>query len=236
MVHARDRADEILSPSGFWARSTGSSTGFWPSGRAAWAPGPDGWSWPRPITRSPNTAYRLTRYRSRGPSPRHPSPACPWEPSRRPDPVSGCVIDAGVEGAPLVGARLARPAHRKGDIVSADGLRPADVDALLEGGAGVAVELCVGGADLIRVGRDRGRQHHGRGGPGRRPPETLIRNSFVGLGAGSDSAIVAAKRQAVAAAVARAGPGDALRLLGVLGGGEFVALAGVVLGAARSGR
>jgi nicotinate-nucleotide--dimethylbenzimidazole phosphoribosyltransferase len=35
--------------------------------------------------------------------------------------------------------------------------------------------------------------------------------------------------------VARAGPGDALRLLGVLGGGEFVALAGVVLGAARSG-
>lgn len=145
-----------------------------------------------------------------------------------------CVIDAGVEGAPLVGARLARPAHRKGDLVSADGLRPADVDALLEGGAGTAVELCVGGADVIALGEI---------GVGNTTVAAALAagllnadpQRLVGLGAGSDSAIVAAKRQAVAAAVARAGPGDALRLLGVLGGGEFVALAGVVLGAARSG-
>jgi nicotinate-nucleotide--dimethylbenzimidazole phosphoribosyltransferase len=144
------------------------------------------------------------------------------------------VIDAGVDGGPVAGARLVRPGHRKGDLVSSDGLRPADVDGLLEGGAAVAVELCAGGADLIALGEV---------GVGNTTVAAALAagllnadpDRLVGLGASSDSAIVAAKKQVVAAAVARAGPGDALRLLGVLGGGEFVALAGVVLGAARSG-
>ena len=144
------------------------------------------------------------------------------------------VVDAGVNGPPIEGARPARPRHRKGDLVSSDGLRPADVDALLEGGAAVAVELCAGGADLIALGEI---------GVGNTTVAAALAagllnadpERLVGLGAGSDSAIVAAKRRAVAAAVARAGPGDALRLLGVLGGGEFVVLAGAVLGAARSG-
>ena len=145
-----------------------------------------------------------------------------------------CVVDAGVDGDPLAGARLARPAHRKGDLVSSDGLKPADVDALLGGGAALAVELCAGGADLIALGEI---------GVGNTTVAAALAAGLLnadpqrlaGLGAGSDSAIVAAKKQAVAAAVARAGPGDALRLLGVLGGGEFVVLAGAVLGAARSG-
>jgi nicotinate-nucleotide--dimethylbenzimidazole phosphoribosyltransferase len=59
--------------------------------------------------------------------------------------------------------------------------------------------------------------------------------ALVGLGAGSDSAIVAAKREVVAAAVARAGEGDALELLGRLGGGEMAVLTGVVLGVAGAG-
>jgi nicotinate-nucleotide--dimethylbenzimidazole phosphoribosyltransferase len=63
---------------------------------------------------------------------------------------------------------------------------------------------------------------------------------LVGLGAGSDSAIVTAKRRVVEAAVDRVqGRPEIrhrpLRLLGALGGGEFAVLVGVILGAASEG-
>jgi nicotinate-nucleotide--dimethylbenzimidazole phosphoribosyltransferase len=63
---------------------------------------------------------------------------------------------------------------------------------------------------------------------------------LVGLGAGSDSAMVTAKRRVVEAAVdrVRGRPGirhRPLRLLAALGGGEFAVLAGVILGAAAEG-
>jgi nicotinate-nucleotide--dimethylbenzimidazole phosphoribosyltransferase len=58
----------------------------------------------------------------------------------------------------------------------------------------------------------------------------------VGLGAGSDTAMLERKRSVVAAAVARAaGRREPLDLLAALGGPEFCVLAGAVLGAASAG-
>ncbi|MGE9808670.1 nicotinate-nucleotide--dimethylbenzimidazole phosphoribosyltransferase [Janibacter sp. G1551] len=58
----------------------------------------------------------------------------------------------------------------------------------------------------------------------------------VGLGAGSDAAMVARKRAVVASALERtAGERDPLRLLAALGGPEIAVLTGVVLGAAGAG-
>ena len=64
-------------------------------------------------------------------------------------------------------------------------------------------------------------------------------NSLIGLGAGSDSATVEAKRAVVSAALARVGGGGQgshpMALLAALGGGEFAVLAGAILGVATRG-
>jgi nicotinate-nucleotide--dimethylbenzimidazole phosphoribosyltransferase len=149
------------------------------------------------------------------------------------------VVDAGVDGPPVVGARAVRPRLARGDLVGSDGLAAADVDALVTRGAALAAELCAAEADLIALGE---------AGVGNTTVAAALAAglleadpvALVGLGAGSDSAILAAKRAVVTAALARVGSarvGSAgpLRLLGALGGGEIAVLAGVVLGAARGG-
>lgn len=144
------------------------------------------------------------------------------------------VVDAGIDGPPLAGATLIRPRQPKGDLVATDGLSPTDVDRLLAGGAALACELVGGGADLIALGE----VGVGNTTVGAALAAGLIGCDparLVGLGAGADSAVVAVKRAVVAAATARAGSGNPLRLLGLLGGGELAVLAGVILGAARAG-
>lgn len=148
--------------------------------------------------------------------------------------LSLVVVDAGVDGPPVNGAVALRPGRRKGDLVSADGLDPADVGSLVRGGSELARRLVAGGADLVALGEI---------GVGNTTVAAALAagllgadpEQMVGLGAGSDSGMVDTKRAVVAAAVARAGPGDPLALLGRLGGGELAVLTGVVLGAAGAG-
>src|SRR6202011_5365593 len=45
------------------------------------------------------------------------------------------VVDAGVDGLALTGARLARPVDRRGDLVTSDGLSAADAERLMAAGA-----------------------------------------------------------------------------------------------------
>ena len=151
------------------------------------------------------------------------------------------IVDAGVDGGPVLGAHPARPARPRGDLLSADGLDPADVEALLAGGRDLAGRLCRDGADLIALGE----VGVGNTTVAAALAAGLLRTDaeeVVGLGAGSDSAIVAAKRRAVSMALARAGGAlaraggtDARTLLGVVGGGELAFLVGLVLGAAEGG-
>lgn len=144
------------------------------------------------------------------------------------------VVDAGVDGGPVPGALDRRPSRPRGDLISADGLDRADVDELIHAGHDLATSVCRDGADLIALGE----VGVGNTTVAAALAAGLLRlgtDEMVGLGAGSDSAIVAAKRRAVSAALARAGGGDPPTLLGKLGGGELAFLTGVVLGAAEAG-
>jgi nicotinate-nucleotide--dimethylbenzimidazole phosphoribosyltransferase len=149
------------------------------------------------------------------------------------------VVDAGVEGPPIEGARSARPTSPRGDLVSSDGLSRRDSDGLVAAGSGLALELVTSRPGLIAVGEI---------GVGNTTVAAALASALldieprrlVGLGAGSDSAIVAVKRRVVEAAVdrVRGRPGirrRPLRLLAALGGGELAVLAGVILGAAAEG-
>jgi nicotinate-nucleotide--dimethylbenzimidazole phosphoribosyltransferase len=143
------------------------------------------------------------------------------------------VVDAGVEGEPLAGARLARPTDPRGDLVTSDGLSAADAERLVARGRQIGAELAGGGLLValgeIGVGNTTVAAALAAGLLGVDPA------ALVGLGAGSDSAMVAAKKRAVAAAVARYRPSHPMAALACLGGGELAVLAGVVLGAASVG-
>jgi nicotinate-nucleotide--dimethylbenzimidazole phosphoribosyltransferase len=143
------------------------------------------------------------------------------------------VIDAGVEGPPIRGARWARPLDARGDLVSTDGLSASDTDRLVAQGRQFGSELAAGkhivAIGEVGVGNTTVAAALGCGLLGLEP------DALVGLGAGSDFAIVAAKRRAVAAAVARYQQSDPLAALACLGGGEIAVLAGVVLGVAGAG-
>jgi nicotinate-nucleotide--dimethylbenzimidazole phosphoribosyltransferase len=144
------------------------------------------------------------------------------------------VVDAGVTGAPVAGAHPARPDGPLGDLVSTDALTAADVARLVAAGtklggqAGGVVALGEVGVGNTTVAAALAAALLGA------DPDDL-----VGLGAGADSAIVAAKRRVVRRAVdrvaARGAAGDPLDLLAALGGAEIAVLAGVTLGAAGAG-
>jgi nicotinate-nucleotide--dimethylbenzimidazole phosphoribosyltransferase len=143
------------------------------------------------------------------------------------------VVDAGVEGPPIRGARCLRPLDPRGDLVSADALSASDTDRLVAHGSRLGAELA-GGQQIVAigeigVGNTTVAAALGCGLLGLEPA------ALVGLGAGSDSAIVAAKRRAVASAVARYQRSHPLAALACLGGGEIAVLAGVVLGVASAG-
>jgi nicotinate-nucleotide--dimethylbenzimidazole phosphoribosyltransferase len=124
-----------------------------------------------------------------------------------------------------------------GDLVNADALSLDDVHRLITEGREVGVDA----RGLVAIGEV---------GIGNTTVASALAavlldatsNEVVGLGSGSDSAMLARKRELVDAAVgrARAEHGDLLQnpaaLLASLGGPEFAYLAGVVLGAAESGK
>jgi nicotinate-nucleotide--dimethylbenzimidazole phosphoribosyltransferase len=143
------------------------------------------------------------------------------------------VVDAGVFGPPVSGARSLRPIDPRGDLVGTDALSKADAGRLLAGGRLLGAELAQGGLMValgeVGVGNTTVAAALAAGLLGF-DPEPL-----VGLGAGSDSAILEAKRRAVTAAVRRYRGSDPLTALACLGGGELAVLAGVVLGAAAVG-
>jgi nicotinate-nucleotide--dimethylbenzimidazole phosphoribosyltransferase len=149
------------------------------------------------------------------------------------------VVDAGIDGPPVDGARRIRPADQRGDLVSADGLSRTDAENLVAAGAGLARDLLPDRPGLVALGEV---------GVGNTTVAASLACALldiepgrvVGLGAGSDSAILAAKLEVVEAALARVRERSGirrrpLRLLGALGGGEFAVLTGLILGTAAEG-
>lgn len=145
------------------------------------------------------------------------------------------VVDAGVEGGRVEGARTARPRDRRGDLVSAPAMSQADVIRLVQ--AGRQLGLSAAATGIVALG------------------EVGIANTTVaaalacgllgtepalmtGLGSGADSDMLQRKQAVVSAALERAGQAavgaDPMLALAELGGPELAVLAGVVLGAAQA--
>ncbi|NYJ73311.1 5,6-dimethylbenzimidazole synthase [Allobranchiibius huperziae] len=151
------------------------------------------------------------------------------------------VVDAGVDGAAITGAVSSRPLDDRGDLCTTDALTAADVERLLEAGRRIGRSAATDGLVVL-----------GEVGVGNTTIAAALvcalihvdPRDAVGLGAGSDAAIVARKADVVEAALTRArpaigaaadAPSYALAALRMLGGPELAVLTGVVLGAADAG-
>lgn len=159
------------------------------------------------------------------------------------------VVDAGVD-TPVPGAIDARAQGERGDLVTTDAMSAAQVDAAIERGIAIAVDLADDNtSDLEGHAGRRGLVCLGEVGvanttvaaalacalTGMDPAET------VGLGASSDSVMVERKVDVVSRALARAASthddlADPRTALAAVGGPELAVLTGVVLGAASVGR
>jgi nicotinate-nucleotide--dimethylbenzimidazole phosphoribosyltransferase len=145
-------------------------------------------------------------------------------------------VDAGTDGEAMPGALDLRPLGPRGDLVETDALSPEDVKRLLEGGRrlGASMQDQLVALGEVGVGNTTVAAALSAGLLG------LSASDAVGLGAGGDSETLAKKRWVVEAALARAfaRPGalhGPFEVLGVLGGPEFVVLAGLVAGVAERG-
>ena len=143
------------------------------------------------------------------------------------------VVDAGVSGDPLAGARVHRGVGERGDLLERDAMTGTDTRALVAAGEGIGAETAARGLVCL-----------GEVGIGNTTVAAALAcallglqpEDVVGLGAGSDAGMVERKRAVVEGALARlSGESDPLRLLAALGGPEIAVLTGVVLGAARAG-
>jgi nicotinate-nucleotide--dimethylbenzimidazole phosphoribosyltransferase len=145
-------------------------------------------------------------------------------------------VDAGTNGTAVPGAVDLRALGLRGDLVETDALSPGDVERLLEGGRRLGARMQ---DRLVALGEV---------GVGNTTVAAALSAALlglgiseaVGLGAGGDSATLERKRWVVGAALSRAsarpgGLGGPFDALAVLGGPEFVVLAGVVLGVAGRG-
>lgn len=141
-------------------------------------------------------------------------------------------VDAGVAQA-VPGARPVRPVGQRGDLATTDAMTDADVESVLAAGREIGTEAAGGGLVCL-----------GEVGVGNTSVAAALACALldlepqdaVGLGSGSDAAMVTRKREVVAAALARTrGETDPLRLLAALGGPEIAVLTGVTLGAAGAG-
>jgi nicotinate-nucleotide--dimethylbenzimidazole phosphoribosyltransferase len=146
------------------------------------------------------------------------------------------IVDAGVDGVPVPGAAVCRPADPRGDLVVGDALSASDVQRLLLAGRKhgnrlsghivVLGEVGIGNttvAAALVAARLK-----------------LQADDAVGLGAGGDAGTLARKRALVDAALARATTAhedldEPLVALAAVGGPEIAYLSGVTLGAAEAG-
>lgn len=149
------------------------------------------------------------------------------------------VVDAGATcGSPIPGAINAHPQDPAGDLINADALSRADVDRLVL--LGVSIGESAAETGLVVLG-EVGIGNTTVAAALACAVTDLSPHDAVGLGAGSDAELVARKRTAVEAALARVGPRandwrtDPADLLAALGGAEIAVLTGVVLGAAGAG-
>jgi nicotinate-nucleotide--dimethylbenzimidazole phosphoribosyltransferase len=149
------------------------------------------------------------------------------------------VVDAGVGPHPVTGAVDLRPSGARGDLVGTNAMSAADVRVLLDRGQ-----------EIGRAAGQRGVVALGEVGVGNTTVAAALAaallglrgDQVVGLGSGSDSAMVERKSTAITAALervrsllgslVRADPAD---LLAALGGPEFAVLAGISVGAAIAG-
>ena len=145
------------------------------------------------------------------------------------------IVDAGVTGDPLVDARDHRPLDARGDVVSAPALSRADTERLIGDGRTLGAEAAQAGLVCL-----------GEVGVGNTTVAAalacvlagLTPDEAVGIGAGSDAAMLARKADLVGAALARLDVAalrrDPVEALRQVGGPEFAVLAGVILGAAEA--
>lgn len=157
------------------------------------------------------------------------------------------VVDAGVAGSAVAGADDVRPDAEvpRGDLLAADALPRQEVVRLIEAGRSLGGRAAASGLVVLgEVGVGNTTVAAALtcallGGAAADPAEV------VGLGAGSDAAILEKKQSVVAGALARlaaagrlpepAAERDPVDVLAGLGGPEFAVLTGVVLGAAAAG-
>ncbi|MDO4411769.1 5,6-dimethylbenzimidazole synthase [Cutibacterium sp.] len=147
--------------------------------------------------------------------------------------LSHLVVDAGV-AQPVQGARSMRVPGRRGDLLHTDAMARSQVETLLRNGQTLGEEVAEAGLVCL-----------GEVGVGNTTVASALASVLtrldphkaVGLGAGSDTAMVERKAEVITAALARthARPSDPEHLLAALGGPEFAVLAGICLGAAQAG-
>ncbi|WP_316668146.1 nicotinate-nucleotide--dimethylbenzimidazole phosphoribosyltransferase, partial [uncultured Propionibacterium sp.] len=146
------------------------------------------------------------------------------------------LVDAGLAGEPLAGAEQLRPEGPRGDLVDAPAMTPEDTARLITAGREIGERAAATG--LVALGEI---------GVGNTTVASALAcvltgiepEQAVGIGAGSDSAMIGHKADVLRAVFRRVDP-QALRLdpdraLGEIGGPEFAVLAGVTIGAAEAG-
>lgn len=143
-------------------------------------------------------------------------------------------VDAGVHGGPWPGAVSVQDRAPRGNLRDADALEAgAAADLVAQGrriGRGLADGLVVLGE--VGIGNTTVAAALTCALTGLAPQEA------VGLGAGSDAGILAAKTAVITAALQRSDVGpdtDPIRLLAALGGPEIAVLSGVTIGAVEAG-
>jgi nicotinate-nucleotide--dimethylbenzimidazole phosphoribosyltransferase len=152
------------------------------------------------------------------------------------------LADCGIDGQPINGWRSLRPACARGDLASADALQKDAVTGLLAAGETAGRELARAGPVAlgeVGIGNTTVASALTAALLGAAPDEV------VGRGAGSDTAIVARKRDIIDRALARMGPripsagqlsrDDVEDLLAGIGGPEQAFLTGACLGVAAAG-
>ena len=141
------------------------------------------------------------------------------------------VVDAGIDGPPL-GPATWRPFDPQGDLATSDALTAADCARLVAAGRRLGRQI---GPGLVALGEV---------GVGNTTPAAALAahlldlpvEDCVGLGAGSDHAMLRRKVAVVSAALERIGTRrEPLDVLAALGGPELAVLCGVTLGAAAAG-
>ena len=146
------------------------------------------------------------------------------------------LVDAGVAGEPLAGVEQLRPAGPRGDLVNAPAMTGGDTARLIAAGRELGRRAAAGG--LVALGEI---------GVANTTVASALASALtgisperaVGIGAGSDAAMLDHKAEVLRAVFRRVDPQalrtDPARTLAEVGGPEFAVLAGVTIGAAEAG-